>query len=84
MSVYICKDRLSVRDAAVLREELLKLMDNDGDLVIDMSSLERTDLAILQVFIAASKEGKRRGISVKFKSLTEQVNRQMVICGMKK
>ena len=81
---FVCPERLSVKDASDLRRQFLDLFEGAKALHLDMTKLERADAAVMQVFIAAVKEGKKRKVSVTFKNISPSVRKQMVLCGMLK
>ncbi len=56
---------VSVGNAAALREALLELMDSHACVDIDMSAVNRTDLTLIQLLLAARSSAQARGISLR-------------------
>ncbi len=53
------------------------------ELIIDFKSVKRVDLSIVQVLTAVVRMARKDGRVVKFKSLSEDVKNQMILCGLK-
>jgi anti-anti-sigma regulatory factor len=63
----------------LLKEELSK----EDVVTVDFTAVKRTDLSVLQVIIAAGREAKGLGKTIKLKGVSAGVKSQMYLCGLK-
>lgn len=82
MGTYKCAENAGVRNVAVIKDELLALLDKGEDLAIDFADLKRVDLAVAQLVIAAQKEAKKRSLSLRLSGLSPEVKRDFWLCGI--
>ena len=72
--------RLDVHAAADIRLELADAVDNgDGELVLDMASLEAVDATGLGVLVGAHRRAQRAGRTLVLEDIPEQVERLLLI-----
>ena len=69
--IYELPDNCTIGNAKILKEELLKLMDQKNSMELDFSKVEKIDLTGIQLLhafkIAVEGEGKDFFLSGKFK-----------------
>lgn len=82
MSTYTCAENAGVRNAAMIKDELLALLDKGEDLTIDFANVRRADLSVVQLVIAAQKEVKARNLSLRLSGLSPEVKRDFWMCGI--
>lgn len=63
--------RCTVKDAAALKDELLKLLDVPAAVAIDARSVERIDTAIMQLLCAFVRGRTQRGSSVTWEGVPQ-------------
>jgi len=56
----------TIKDAAVLKDSLLQVFDEPGDVAIDAKSVERIDTAVMQLLCAFVRDRAARGHTVSF------------------
>lgn len=66
-----------------LHASLLEELSAGGDVILDFSDIERVDLSLVQLIMAAGREARARNVTVKLKSVPRSVRYQMQICGLK-
>jgi anti-anti-sigma factor len=72
--------RLDVHAAADVRLELAEAVDHgDGELVLDMASLEAVDATGLGVLVGAHRRAQRAGRTLVLEDIPEQVERLLLI-----
>lgn len=72
--------RLDVHAAADIRLELAEAVDQgDGELVLDMASLEAVDATGLGVLVGAHRRAQRAGRTLVLEDIPEQVERLLLI-----
>lgn len=70
----------SIRDFC--REVVGALRDSD-EVLLDFERVKRIDLSVAQVLLAAGRDARRQGKSIKLKNVSDHIRHQMHICGMK-
>ena len=61
----------TVKDAAVLKNSLLQVLDEPGQVTIDAKSVERIDTAIIHVLCAFVRDRAARGLTVSWGNPTQ-------------
>ena len=84
MEIYTCAENAGVRTIGTMKSELLALLDRGEGVTIDFSAVKRLDLSVVQVVIAAQKEAKKRHQQIRLAGLSEEVKRQLFLCGVVK
>lgn len=77
------EDILSVKQAAVFYELLKSEMDEEDKVIIDFTAVERVDISIIQILVAAGREMRNQGKILKLKGVSETVKEQMNMCGLR-
>ena len=79
-SIVALSGRLDVHAAADVRLELAEAVDlGDGELVLDMASLEAVDATGLGVLVGAHRRAQRAGRTLVLEDIPEQVERLLLI-----
>ena len=81
--MIILDQDISVKKIADFHANVLKSLEDDDEVVIDFSNVERVDCSLVQVIIAAGRKAKIEGKTIKLKSLPRPVKYQMQVCGLK-
>lgn len=74
---------LGVKQAAVFYELLKSEMEDEGEIIIDFTAVERIDISIIQILVAAGREMRNQGNMLKLKGVSETVKEQMSMCGLR-
>jgi anti-anti-sigma regulatory factor len=74
----VAEGRLTIQDAARLKELLIEAYDSTGSLLVDLAGTESVDLACFQVFCSAHRSflKSRKSIGIT-KLLPEEVKRNL-------
>ena len=80
--MVISEESFGVKHAGNFLSELKDEYENNKEVTIDFSNVKRIDLSIVQIIIAAGRSAKRDGKRIRIKSLSEDVKKQMKICGL--
>jgi len=77
------EEMLGVKQAAVFYELLKSEMEKEGEIIIDFTAVERIDISIIQILVAAGREMQNQGNILKLKGVSETVKEQMSMCGLR-
>jgi anti-anti-sigma regulatory factor len=81
--MIILKDDISIKNAVQFYLDIKNELIDEEKVILDLSKVKRIDLSIAQIIIAAGREAKETGKSVKLKSVSDTVKHQLQICGLK-
>ena len=74
---------INVKKIKELHAAILDEFKSGDEVLMDFTDVERVDLAVVQVILAAGRAAKAAGKTVKLKSVPRFVKHQMQICGVK-
>ena len=74
---------IGVKKIQDLHAAILDEFDKNEEVVIDFTGVERIDLSVAQLIIAAGREAKKNGKTVRLKSMPRAVKYQMQMCALK-
>ncbi len=74
---------IGVKTIQELHAAVLDEFKKNDEILIDFSKVERVDLSVVQLIIAAGREAKNTGKTLKLKSLQRSVKFQMQMCALK-
>ena len=74
---------LGIKQSKKFHQMLNHEMDEYDEVIIDFSKVKRIDLSIVQVITAAGRDARKRGKVIMLKSASDDVKRQLKICGLK-
>lgn len=75
---------LDVKNVKEFYGALKEALASDDKVVLDFSKIKRLDLSIVQVIMAAGKEASGKSKVLKIKSISENLLKQLSICGIEK
>ncbi len=84
MKEIVLKEDTSVKTIKALHQTIAGALDTDSEIVIDFSRVKRLDLAVVQLILAAAREARKSNKSLRMKSVSEPVRRQMWLGGLMK
>jgi anti-anti-sigma regulatory factor len=61
-----------------------EVLSREDEITLDFAAVERIDLAVAQVLMAARRLAKREGKVLKLKNISEDVRKQLQITGLVK
>lgn len=74
---------INVKKIKELHEAILDEFSSTDEVLIDFSGVERVDLSVVQLIMAAGRAAKTAGKTIKLKAVPRFVKYQMQICGIK-
>ncbi len=74
---------LSIKTAKTFYESLKKELQEKDRVNLDFSNVNRIDLSIIQVIIAAGREARDQDKVLQMKGVPVEIRNQMHICGLK-
>ncbi len=81
--MIIEEEVLSVKHAAGFYSKIKKEIETESEIIIDLGRVERIDLSIIQIIIAAGREARALDKVLKLKSVSDDIKEQMSICGLR-
>lgn len=84
MKEIVLKEDVGVKTIKELHQTIAGAFDTDSEIVLDFSNVKRLDLAVVQLVLAAAREAKKSNKSLRMKSVSEPVRRQMWLGGLMK
>ena len=66
--VISLEEAMDISKAHQLKEDLQQLLKDDGNVIVDLSEVERIDTAVMQLLVAFARAAKVAEISVEWKS----------------
>jgi anti-anti-sigma regulatory factor len=81
--VVVFRENESVKTSAVLRQKILDAF-SENEIVFDLSSLKRIDCSVGQIILSSIMEGKKRRVKIKFRGISELVEKQFLLIGIKR
>ena len=76
-------ETLGVKQAAVFYELLKNELEENEEVIIDFSVVERIDVSIIQILVAAGREARKREKILKLKAVSDSIKEQMNLCGLR-
>lgn len=70
----------TIYEVEKLKEIFLEELQKDGDIEVDMSSVEKIDMVGIQLLLALMKSAKKVDKSVKLLNLNEMISSQIKMC----
>lgn len=74
---------IGVKKIRDLHAAILNEFNDNEEILIDFSAVERVDLSVVQLIIAAGREAKKTGKTLKLKSMPRTVKYQLQMCALK-
>ncbi|MFW6365479.1 MAG: STAS domain-containing protein [Spirochaetota bacterium] len=84
MPEIILDENTSVRNIHALKEKLLDAVSTNEEVLLDFSNLERVDLSVVQLVLAALKSVRQNGQTIKFKHVSDGIRSQFQLAGLMK
>ncbi len=81
--MIVLNEDISIKYAAQFYQDIKNELGDEEKVILDFSNVKRIDLSIAQIIVAAGREAKDIGKSVKLKSVSDTVKHQLQICGLK-
>jgi anti-anti-sigma regulatory factor len=81
--VVVFHENESVKTASVLRQRILDAFA-DSEVVLDLTSLNGIDCAVGQIILSSVMEGKKRRVKIKFRGISDIVEKQFLLIGIKR
>ncbi len=82
MNTIELKEDLSIKSIKGFYSELGEALKEDSEIIIDFSNIERLDLSIIQVIMAALRDVNKGKKALKLKSVPDGIRKQLQICGL--
>lgn len=74
-------DKLTIYEVEAFQQELLALLENQTeDLVLDMSGIEKIDMAAIQFLLSAQKSCQKKGLTLSLAETKENLNTDLRLC----
>lgn len=73
---------IGIKNITELYDNIRSAIDNGCEIILDFSKVKRIDLSVLQVLLVANKRAMQNNKELKFRSLSEQVKKQLMLGGM--
>ena len=78
-------DKLTIYEVEALQKEFLSLIEEQTqDLVLDMSGVEKIDMAAIQLLLSTQKSCEKKGLKFSLAQSNENVNLDLRLCGCNK
>ncbi|HOO72507.1 MAG TPA: STAS domain-containing protein [Spirochaetota bacterium] len=77
------KENTSVKNIGSVYKQIGTELDKSDDVLLDFSRLNRLDLSVIQLIIAAARYAREQGKTIRLKSVSEQIRWQLEMCGIK-
>lgn len=74
---------IGIKKIQVLYDSIRDEFKKSDEVIIDFSNVDRADLSVIQLVIAAGREAKSTGKTLKLKSMQRSIKYQMQICALK-
>ncbi len=81
--MIIENDSIGVKYVKNFYSDLEEELNESEEVIVDFSSVKRIDLSVVQAIIVIGREAREKGKIVKLKSVSDDVKKQMQICGLK-
>lgn len=81
--MIVLDENIGVKTIREFYDALKREIGAGDETVIDFSAVDRVDLAVVQVVIAAAREARARGKTIHLKGVNGKVKYQMQLCGLK-
>jgi anti-anti-sigma factor len=81
--MIVLKEDINIKNAAQFYQDVKDELANKDKVILDFSNVQRIDLSIAQIILAAGREAKETGKSVNLKSVSDAVKHQLQVCGLK-
>ncbi len=82
MKVIQLDENTNVKNVTDLKSLLIDALGGEREVLLDLSKVKRIDLATAQVLIAAGREARAASKTIKLKSVSADVRKQLSLCGM--
>jgi len=79
----VVKDDVGIKRIRDFYGEIDREFNEDDEIVMDFGDVDRVDLSVVQVVVAAGRRAREEGKTLRLKSVSERVKDQMRICGLK-
>ncbi|MBP7901787.1 MAG: STAS domain-containing protein [Spirochaetes bacterium] len=81
--IFFSKDAV-IKNIKLFKNEILAALDEDNEVVLNLSNQRRLDLSSVQVICAARIEAKQKSKVFKVSGMNKEIVRQFEICGYAK
>jgi anti-anti-sigma regulatory factor len=81
--MILLPENTSVKNIASLYEAIHRELQQNDDVLLDFSQVGRIDLSVAQLIIAAGRRARDAGKTLRLRSVSETIRRQMELCGIK-
>jgi anti-anti-sigma factor len=78
------REDIGVKNIKEFFLQLKKIVKKESEIILDFNKVRRIDLSLAQLIMAAKMELYKRGKKIMLKSVSEDVKRQLFICGFAK
>jgi len=79
----ILDDNMGIKRIKIFYNELREELAGVDEITIDFSNLRRADLSLIQLIVAAGREARKKGKTIKLKYVSDIIKTQMSVCGLK-
>jgi len=75
-------DKLTIYEVEALQKEFFALLQEQAeDLILDMSGVEKIDMAAIQFLLSAQKSCEKKGLKLSLAQTSDNVNIDLRLCG---
>ncbi|MBN2039830.1 MAG: STAS domain-containing protein [Spirochaetes bacterium] len=74
-------ENIGVKTVKKFYLELKELLKKEAEIILDLQNVKRLDLSVVQVLIAANRECMKNNKSIKLKSVSKDIKRQLYLAG---
>ena len=76
-------ENTSVKTIRQLYDELQDELEKNEEVIVDFSKVKRMDLSVVQLILAAGRYARDGDKTLRLKSVSDHLKKQMSICGIK-
>jgi anti-anti-sigma regulatory factor len=81
--MIVLDEDIGIKKVREFYNDLKEELSSGNEVVVDFSKVGRTDLSVIQVIIAAGREAKSKGKTIRLKKVSRDMKLQMQLCGLK-
>lgn len=78
---YEVPEDVGIKSIRIFYEKIKEMMDKDDSVVLDFMTVKSIHLAVALVVMAAHREAKRKGKTIRLKNVSDGVRHQLYLSG---
>lgn len=82
-TIIACESTVDIKIAAELYEHLKNAVDNQHEVEINASEVQRVDTAVLQIFLVFVQEAKAKDVTVTWQGVSDAFNKAADLLGIR-